>query len=117
MYFKDVQKIQGFDRNAVIHGRLSLDKDKLQIYASKKIYSKETCVWISMKEQSRYVDHESCKNNYKIEFKYIDLDGNEHIYKGIGKFSREFNVPKTSIQKCLNGTQKSSCGYKFMRIT
>ena len=53
-YCKDVQKINGFNRNLIVNGKLQLDKDKLQkgIPKNKMIYSKDTCIRLTIKDNN-----------------------------------------------------------------
>ena len=53
-YILDVVRIEGFDRDKVISSELELDKDLKQIDLDSysKIYSPETCVWLSVKENN-----------------------------------------------------------------
>lgn len=55
-YIKDVKKLDGFNRDKVVSGQLQLDKDKLQIGKLKheKVYSNDTCCWLTPKENNPY---------------------------------------------------------------
>jgi hydrogenase maturation factor len=52
-FLLDVLKIEGFDRDRLLNHELELDKDKLQIGIDSKIYSKDTCCWLSKTENLR----------------------------------------------------------------
>lgn len=54
-FFKDAQKLPGYNRTEVIASRLHIDKDKLQmnIPRSERLYSKDTCCWLTPKENIR----------------------------------------------------------------
>ena len=51
-YLKDVIYIDGFNRDLIVSGKLELDKDYLQNNSVNKIYSKNTCLWISIKNNN-----------------------------------------------------------------
>lgn len=55
-YLNDVTKLPSFNRDDVITGKLQLDKDKLQKNKpiSEKIYSKDTCIWLTIKENNSH---------------------------------------------------------------
>lgn len=46
-YLNDVIKLDNYDRDLVINNKLQLDKDKLQKGVINKIYSKDTCIWLT----------------------------------------------------------------------
>lgn len=53
-FLKDAITLPGFNREKIISGDLQLDKDKLQLQTpkSKKKYSKNTCCWLTIKENN-----------------------------------------------------------------
>ena len=53
-FLYDVISLPGFDRERIISGELQLHKDKLQKdrLPSEKIYSKDTCCWLTIKENN-----------------------------------------------------------------
>ena len=51
-YLYDVMNLSGFNRDKVISGKIQLDKDMLQYNLSIKIYSPNTCCWISVEENN-----------------------------------------------------------------
>ena len=55
-YLNDVVTLPGFDRDMVVTGELQLDKDKLQKDRdpSEKVYSKDTCCWLTTKENNSF---------------------------------------------------------------
>ena len=112
-FYKDAIELSGFDRTSVINGYVTLDKDKLQIDIDNKVYSKKTCCWLTMKEQSKYVDHVSCKKEYMKKVKCIFPDNNSITFYGIRKFARKHNLSQSAINKCLNGKQITHAGCKF----
>ena len=55
-YLLDVIKLEGYNENKILNSKLDLDKDKLQFNLphSKRVYSKNTCCWLSRKENCKY---------------------------------------------------------------
>ena len=55
-FAKDIKELPGWDEEKFRSGELQLDKDKLQqdIPKSKMVYSKETCYWLTPKENNKY---------------------------------------------------------------
>ena len=65
-YFIDVQKLPGYDREKVLSGELQLDKDKFQIYKApdNKVYSKDTCCWLSAKENTKLINKDQISKTF-----------------------------------------------------
>lgn len=101
-YCYDVINLSSFNRDLVLSGKLTLDKDSLQLNCNSKLYSKETCVWLDMKSQAMYVNHELAKDPYKKYITRVYVDGKIEIFKGIKKYSRDNNLSYSRIQKCIN---------------
>ena len=101
-YCNDVINLPSFNRDLVVSGKLSLDKDSLQLDNTNKLYSKYTCIWIDMKSQAIYVDHELAKEDYKKYVTRVYLNDEIEIFKGIRRYSRDNNLSYSKIQKCIN---------------
>lgn len=101
-YCYDVINLPSFNRDLVLSGKLTLDKDSLQLNCDNKLYSKETCAWLDMKSQAIYVNHELAKESYKKYITRIYDNGKIEIFKGIRKYSRDNNLSYSRIKKCIN---------------
>ena len=112
-FYHDVQKLDGWNEDLFLKRKLYLDKDKLQFNKppSKKVYSKDTCVWLSAKENNMYIS-----NKHETTFKVIYPDGKSEIHTGVSKFAREHNLDQSSIRDCMNGKLKTHKKHKFIRI-
>lgn len=53
-FLNDVVELEGYDKNKLNNKQLNLDKDKKQMNCKNKKYSKETCCWLSPKENMQY---------------------------------------------------------------
>lgn len=52
-FIEDVPNIEGYNAELYASGQLSLDKDTKQVGVKAKVYSKDTCVFLSVKENSQ----------------------------------------------------------------
>lgn len=110
-FYKDIQKLEGFNTDDFINSKIFLDKDKLQINKphSERIYSKDTCIFLSRRENNLLQDY----TNQLIKFKVIFPDGHTEIHEGIRKFAKDNNMYFTNISACLKGKQKTYKDCKF----
>ena len=110
-FYKDIQKLEGFNMNDFINSKIFLDKDKLQLNKphSERIYSKDTCVFLSRRENNLLQDY----SDQLIKFKVFFPDGHTEIHEGIRKFAKDNNMYFTNISACLKGKQKTYKSYKF----
>lgn len=106
VFLKDITEIDGFSPLAIINGKISLDKD-LKNY-KKKIYSKETCSWVSNEDNERlkpsrlntYYAYSYDKNltfifNQKADFaKQFDISERVVIAQTIRSNSKHSNISK-----------------------
>ena len=109
-FAKDVPKLPGFDYEAFMAGALYLDKDKLS--GSTKIYSKDTCCFLTAAEQSQLLTGV----NAPIDFIAISPANKEFKVKGVRTFARENSMFASDIWKCLNGSRKTCRGWKFRLV-
>ena len=117
-FIKDAIKLPGFDRESVINGKLQLDKDKLQADKknSNKVYSKDTCCWLTSKEQSKYIDYVNGSSNQAYKIKCTHPDGSITIEKSIGECSRKYKISSPTIRKSLDDKKYTYKKYKFELI-
>lgn len=90
-FLEDIVEIEGWDKDRYLNGDISLDKD----LKKHKLYSKETCVWLS-----REFNHTLQGNN---EYYVISPSGEKMIFSNISKFSNDNNISYTQLSKRLNG--------------
>jgi len=115
-FFEDVQLLNGWDRTRFMKKMITLDKDKLQQNSIKKVYSKDTCCWLSIKEQNEYIDFKSSHKHEMIPFAW-EYNNKHGIALGITQFAKEHNLTIHSISLCINGTYSQHKGYKFRKCT
>lgn len=98
-FVKDVVELPGFDYELFVSGKLELDKDTL--VKGNKVYSKETCVLLTRKENAQYKPsiHKDfyAYNQYTAEIK-------EHYNKTL--FAKENDLNPTVVSNVLNKRKK-----------
>jgi hypothetical protein len=110
-FLNDIKLIDGYDEELFNKGLLYLDKDIKQQNKdiSQKIYSLETCRFVTFEENNNHRNYESRKK----KFIAIAPDGTQYSVTGIKEFARKHNLAHQSIIRCLNGEQKSHKGWRF----
>lgn len=63
-FLKDIKEIDGWDKELLYNSKIQLDKDKKQFNLphNKRIYSKDTCLWLSVEENYKYRKGPSCSD-------------------------------------------------------
>lgn len=91
-FYKEHTEIEGYNLEEYIKGNLVLDKDIKQINLERfeRVYSKNTCKWVTQQENNKYQE----LNSIKIEYK-----GKK--YNSKIEMRREFNIGEKSQQKML----------------
>ena len=114
-FYKDIQNIEGYNVDDFLESKIFLDKDKLQLNKpySERVYSKDTCVFLSRDENNKLQNYESQLTKFEVIFP----DGHHEIHKGIRKFGADNNINYTNICACLNGKQKTYKNMKFIKIS
>ena len=59
-YYDDVKKLENYNRDSIVYKGLQLDKDlkQLDIPHSERMYSKETCIWLTAQENLHLISNE-----------------------------------------------------------
>lgn len=113
-FYYDVKELNGWDIDKFIDRKLFIDKDKYQysLPINKRVYSKDTCCWLTRIENNSLIDN----TDQKIKFLVIYPDGSEEVILGIREFAKKHNIFFTNISACLRGKQKTYKGMKFKNI-
>jgi hypothetical protein len=111
-FLEDVKSIDGFNEEKVLSRELQLDKDIKQIGIDNKIYSKNTCCWVTSKNNNNY---RSRRPDQKM---FMAISPNNEIYSSynIHEFGRMYSLTPTHISKCLNKKESAHKGWKFKYI-
>jgi hypothetical protein len=106
-FLKEVKEIEGWNETSFFNGEIQLDKDYKQIDAKEKVYSKNTCIWIS-KEMNNSYQPNRCK-----PFIMTKPDGTEYVYYSQHLCAREHGLNVININQCLKGAKKTHKNNKF----
>lgn len=107
-FIETIDKVDGFDLDLWLEGKLELDKDIKQknLPQNKKIYSVDTCCFVSRSENSG-----NRRNNRNMVI--IDIEGNKYYSSNREKFCREHKLSARHAFKCLKGNIKHHKGWQF----
>ena len=110
-FIKDYPLIDGYDEELFEASLLVLDKDLKQSTTStcNKVYSKDTCTWMSLSINSSLASQDS----KVLSFVAVDPKGIQHYVTGIKKFCREHDLVYPRVSECLNQTRTQHKGWKF----
>lgn len=108
---EDITKLEGYNKDLFYNRKIFLDKDKKQLGKeySERIYSPETCIFLSASENNTYT-------SYNYRFDAIDPEGNYYIEDNLVEFCKEHNIPLGQAYNTINGWQKSVHGWKLNKI-
>ena len=116
-YFYDVMKLPGWNLDDFLNGKISLDKDKKQIDipVCNRVYSRDTCCWLTRSEQLKYavIDYDRIADLNRRDIIAIYPDGHIEECHGIAEFAKKFNTTPSAISACLNGHTESWKGIKL----
>lgn len=104
-YLEDFVKLEGYDED-ILH-LLEIDKDtKIK---GNKIYSPDTCMFITKKENTK---EQNERNNQRV-FIAESPDGNFYEANNQHEFAVEHSMKNKGINNVLCGRQKTHKGWKF----
>ena len=109
-FCKDIETIKGYDDwvDSLKGTKYQLDKD-IKIEGN-KLYSKETCLFVSRLENMQQLEPTITGHLYKAE----NLSTGEIIlFKNQLHFAKAHSLSQGNIWACLNGTYKTTKGWKF----
>lgn len=104
-FIDDVDRIDGWDEEMFLKGELRLDKDKKDI--NNKLYSLETCTWITQAENSKY------KPNAQREMVGINPNGEEVQFRNMSEFAKRYDLDRITIYDCLTKKINQHKGRQF----
>jgi len=114
-FLEDIPKIDGYDKAMYKKGLLVLDKDIKQLNKSytERIYSLETCTFVTISENNKYRESKLC-------FKAIEPNGYIHYEKGVKEFCEKHpGFIRSGVSGCLTKPEKYKThrGWKFTKIS
>lgn len=108
-FLEDLSHIDGFNNDDFNKGLIFPDKDIKQVDVEVKIYSPETCSFVTREVNN---NHRDIENLSKIHV--IGRNGDEVVYiDNILKFAKERNMSNSGIYECISGKKKYHNGWSF----
>ncbi|AMW62697.1 HNH endonuclease [Bacillus phage DIGNKC] len=104
-YLEDFTKIDGYDKDNL--NNLEIDKDTK--VRGNKVYSLETCRFITKEENTK----EQNERNNQPWFIAESPDGDVYESNNQHEFAEEHSIKNKGISSVLRGTQKTHRGWKF----
>lgn len=115
-FLEDIKSIEGYELWKANPSLYSLDKDLKQQGVKNKVYSLETCCFISNIENARESDERNPNPPIKVYGINIKTDEYTKVFNSLREAERETGISQSSIGKCLNGIYKQSGGYTWHKI-
>lgn len=103
-FIEDIDKINGFNTDDFLNGKLSLDKD----FYGENIYSLNTCRFISKEENNKI------KPNQQIKFIAISPSGEKTVWVNQSECARKNGLSQTRISENLRNPGKKYRGWEFI---
>jgi hypothetical protein len=112
-FLEDLECIEGYQQEKFDSGEIYLDKDKKQFNLSPgdKVYSLETCCFLSFEENNALRNNEHRKRTFIA----LSPSGEEIHVKGLKEFAREQGLIRQAITNCIKGRSRSHKGWRFFR--
>ena len=105
-FLEDFDKIDGWDEEKFMAGKLQLDKDIKD--RNNKIYNKEMCSWVSPEENIKV------KPSYQREYVGVRYDGTREHFHNCVEFSKKYpEVHSCTIPGVANGDRSYTTGWYF----
>ena len=82
-------------------------KDKKQRHQLHKVYSVETCTWVTKTENNGMQDSQ------QRPFKAVDPKGNVFYSDNITRFAKEHGLNRQHISGVLHGRAQTHAGWRF----
>lgn len=103
-FYNDVTSYDSFDREKLLSGELSIDKDKIQsnIDKSHRIYSKETCCFLNRVDQYRYSSFYDYNEVHKKEVIAVYRDGQIDTFSSVHDACDKLNISEPTFYKYIN---------------
>lgn len=122
-FCEDIVKIEGYEKWIESKYIMTLDKDVKQQNIINKIYSLETCIFITNIENVKEAQSRSVSGSIKAHltgkiFKAKRKSDNyEEIFINISNFAKKYGLHSSGISGCIKGTYKQSSGWIFETIS
>lgn len=109
-FCEDLPLIEGYDLWKQDSFRYHLDKDKKQIDVDNKVYSLETCCFITNSENT------ILSNVSTSSYQAIDPTGKKYFFTNQREFAELHDMTRKGISSVISGAQKSHRGWRFYKL-
>lgn len=113
---RDIENLEGYDEVLFYENKLELDKDLL--YEGNKIYSKDTCQWVT-REENMSVVKKAKFQPHLVTTRLVALspDDEEYCIVNIPLFAEAYNLNKVAVYGTLYDYGAKTChGWCFKRV-
>jgi hypothetical protein len=110
-FAEDLLKIEGYNEELFNKGLIYLDKDLKQQYVQNKVYSLETCIFLTAKQNADLVNEQR-----RYNFKAVDPKGKEYFSRNLPDFCKEHELNTKQALNVINGWQHTHKGWKFIKL-
>jgi len=105
-FIKDIKQIEEYNEKLFNEHLLQLDKDIKQMGSNNKVYSKDTCIWVT-----NYIN---CNFTNKLkEIIAISPSNESFTFTNVREFCRQNDLINSNVSDCLKGKRKQHKGWTF----
>ena len=105
-FLDDYDKIDGWDEAKFLNHELQLDKDIK--FLGNKLYSRDTCMWVSPEENIKV------KPSYQKAIIGVRIDGYTEEFTNTNEFAKKYpEIVRTGVQRVATGKAKYHNGWYF----
>ncbi|MCY7780051.1 hypothetical protein MOB41_16755 [Bacillus haynesii] len=110
-FLEDFPRLDGYDEELFNSRKLFLDKDLKQqgVPKSQKVYSPETCCFVTREVNNAYRD----LSNARVHFIAKSPEGEVFNVEGLRPFAKKYGLHRPIINKCLRGERTDYNGWTF----
>lgn len=113
-FLSDISEIEGYDEEKFKEGLLELDKDVKQMNIAKKVYSLETCSFLSPTENTKHRDM-SLLSEKAMKVVGISPSGEEILIENVVQFAKDNEMSRSHIYRCVQGERKTHKKWRFKK--
>ena len=107
-YLEDIKTLEGYNEELVNNGTLSLDKDKKQVGVKNKVYSKDTCVFLTRSENELLAKLKT--------YMLTSPEGTVSITTNLKEFCSEHSLTLESMRGCAYRGADPKNGWKIEKV-
>lgn len=115
-FLEDLPLIEGYElwlNNS--NQAITLDKDLKQQEVKNKVYSLETCCFVTQSDNTKEMHSRNIQGK-NIQGKNIETGEYTRIFNSIREAEREMKMSHGCINRCLNGIYKQTGGYIWYKV-